>query len=140
MNSESSTSIRVEWDPPREDFQFGIIRSYIVLYRVTETGSAMVMNVVNRSLIIESLMEFTNYSVEVAAVTVGEGPYSDPVTVVTDQDSKLFLMLIIILSLPLQFLELSPGHQIINPYYHLSRPMFPGLHLLTQMVSSLSTL
>ncbi|XP_064385915.1 uncharacterized protein LOC135334596 isoform X5 [Halichondria panicea] len=86
VNSESSTSIRVEWDPPREDFQFGIIRSYIVLYRVTETGSAMVMNVVNRSLIIESLMEFTNYSVEVAAVTVGEGPYSDPVTVVTDQD------------------------------------------------------
>ncbi len=53
-----------------------------------ETGSGEMINVVNRSLIIDRLMEFTNYSVEVTAVTVGEGPYSDPVTVITDQDSK----------------------------------------------------
>ncbi len=53
-----------------------------------ETGSGEMINVVNRSLIIDGLMEFTNYSVEVTAVTVGEGPYSDPVTVITDQDSK----------------------------------------------------
>ena len=39
------------------------------------------------SYVIQNLKEFTNYSIEVAAVTVGEGPYSTPITVTTDQDS-----------------------------------------------------
>ncbi len=115
VNSESSISILVEWDPPRENFQFGIIRSYSVLYRVTmEAGSGITINVINRSLIIDRLMEFTNYSVEVTAVTVGEGPYSDPVTVVTEQSSKYdhFDAQNV---LPLyQFQESSPVHLIIS--------------------------
>ncbi len=53
--------------------------------------SINVTDISNRSLLIDDLMEFTNYSVKVTAVTVGEGPYSDPVTVVTDQDSKFIL-------------------------------------------------
>ena len=38
------------------------------------------------SYIIHNLEEFTNYSIEVTAVTVGEGPFSTPIIVVTDQD------------------------------------------------------
>ena len=38
------------------------------------------------SYIIQNLEEFTNYSIEVTAVTVGEGPYSSPIIVITDQD------------------------------------------------------
>ena len=98
VESESSTSIQVDWDPPREIFQFGIIRYYTVRYKVSmnSVGSIVSVNVtdiLHRSLLINDLMEFTNYSVEVTAVTIGEGPYSDPVTVVTDQDSKCFCIL-----------------------------------------------
>ena len=41
------------------------------------------------SYTIVSLEEHTNYSIEVTAVTVGEGPYSTPIIVITDQDCKL---------------------------------------------------
>ena len=40
------------------------------------------------SYTIVSLEEHTNYSIEVTAVTVGEGPYSTPIIVITDQDCK----------------------------------------------------
>ena len=42
------------------------------------------------SFTLENLLEFTNYSIEVTAVTgAGEGPYSTPVYVVTNPDSEL---------------------------------------------------
>ena len=41
------------------------------------------------SYTIVNLEEFTNYSIEVTAVTVGEGPYSTPIIVITDQDCKM---------------------------------------------------
>ena len=41
------------------------------------------------SYTIVNLEEFTNYSIEVTAVTVGEGPYSTPIIVITDQDCKI---------------------------------------------------
>ena len=44
------------------------------------------------SYIIENLEEFTNYSIEVTAVTVGEGPFSTPIIVITDQDGWLYIL------------------------------------------------
>ena len=38
------------------------------------------------SYVIVNLEAFTNYSIEVTAVTVGEGPYSTPIIVITDQE------------------------------------------------------
>ena len=88
--SNSSTSILVEWDRPREELLYGILRGFRIRY-----GVAMDMNITTTtelipeqqlSYIIENLEEFTNYSIEVTAVTVGEGPYSTPIIVITDQD------------------------------------------------------
>lgn len=45
----------------------------------------------NRSFIIDELIQFTNYNVELAAVTIGDGEFSDPRTVRTDQDSECAL-------------------------------------------------
>ena len=88
--NDSSTTILVEWDPPREEFLYGILRGFMIRY-----GVAMDMNITTTtelipeqqsSYIIENLEEFTNYSIEVTSVTVGEGPYSTPIIVITDQD------------------------------------------------------
>lgn len=101
VESENSTSVRVQWNPPRQEVLFGILRSYRVRIAVTGQTNFSVIEVPSlvTVLLIGDLMEFTNYSVEVTAVTVGEGPYSDPVVVTTDQDSEFCttsLMLILI--------------------------------------------
>ena len=94
--SDSSTSILVEWDRPREEVLYGILRGFRVRY-----GVAMDMNIITTtelipeqqlSYIIQNLEEFTNYSIEVTAVTVGEGPYSSPIIVITDQDGLLYIL------------------------------------------------
>ena len=93
--NDSSTSILVEWDAPEALFVFGILRGYIIRFAVVNSTSGLEESIStdvifppNNSYIIEDLLEFTNYSIEVAAVTIGEGPYSDPVIVITDQDGK----------------------------------------------------
>ncbi len=35
---------------------------------------------------LDSLMEFVNYSIQVTAVTVGSGPFSDPIYIRTNLD------------------------------------------------------
>ena len=80
----------MEWDRPREEVLYGILRGFRIRY-----GVAMDINITTTtelipeqqlSYTIENLEEFTNYTIEVTAVTVGEGPYSTPIIVITDQD------------------------------------------------------
>ena len=90
--SDSSTSILVVWDPPRQEVLYGILRGFQIRYFVARNSSNMnntieLVSDQHSSYVIQNLKEFTNYSVEVAAVTVGEGPYSTPIIVTTDQDS-----------------------------------------------------
>ena len=86
----------MEWDPPREEVLYGILRGFRIRY-----GVAMDTNITNTtelipeqqlSYIIQNLEEFTNYSIEVTAVTVGEGPFSTPIIVITDQDGWLYIL------------------------------------------------
>ena len=100
MNA-SSTSIQVDWDPPRPEFTFGILRHFIIRYAVanesetfnttdfstTDFNTTELIPASDISFTIQGLLEFTNYSVAVAAITVGRGPYSPPFYVITDQDS-----------------------------------------------------
>ena len=92
--NESSTTISVEWESPPQDFLFGILRGYIIRYL---PGDMDIVNLTElipptmNSFTLENLFEFTNYSIEVTAVTgAGEGPYSSPVYVLTNPDSKLY--------------------------------------------------
>ena len=90
--SDSSTSILVVWDPPRQEVLYGILRGFRIRYFVARNSNNMnntieLVSDQHSSYVIQNLKEFTNYSVEVAAVTVGEGPYSTPIIVTTDQDS-----------------------------------------------------
>jgi len=94
--SNSSTSILVEWDLPRQEVLYGVLRGFRIQY-VAATNARIPSSSVTTELIseqqtsytISNLEKFTNYSIEVTAVTVGEGPYSSPIIVITDQDCKL---------------------------------------------------
>ena len=92
----SSTIISVTWDmvPPID--QNGIITMYEVMYQPLETFngniSTQTMNVsgTEMSVALMELQEFVNYTIFVRAYTsVGAGPYSDEIIVMTPQDGKL---------------------------------------------------
>ena len=91
--SNSSTSILVEWDLPRQEVLYGILRGFRIRYVVAINESVTITTELiseqRTSYTMVNLEEFTNYSIEVTAVTVGEGPYSTPIIVITDQDCKI---------------------------------------------------
>ena len=103
----SSTSIYVTWDivPPID--QNGIITMYEVMYQPLETFNGNIstntINLTNMSVLLTDLQEFVNYTISVRAYTsVGAGPYSDEVTVLTLEDGKeliLFAVLLIYMEL-----------------------------------------
>ena len=83
----NSTAISVTWDAP--EFPNGIIRNYIVTYNTSgeHSGTMGVDSTMDNStsLLIDSLVPFTLYNVYVVGVTVGEGPSSDVVMVMTNE-------------------------------------------------------
>ena len=77
----------MEWDPLKKEVLYGILRGFRIRY-ATNTNTTTTTELIpeqQSSYIIHNLEEFTNYSIEVTAVTVGEGPYSTPIIVITDQ-------------------------------------------------------
>ena len=91
--SISSTQVKVTWgDVPPTD-QNGIIIIYEVEYIPLEDFDGAIgkntTNVSALSVILMRLQEYVNYTISVRAYTsAGAGPYSDPVSVLTYEDSK----------------------------------------------------
>ncbi len=87
----SSTSIYVQWEPPPQAFFYGILRGYIIRYvpveDISNANAYLMTNLIEpteTNYTLENLLECVNYSIEVTAVTVGNGPFSDPVYVRTN--------------------------------------------------------
>ena len=73
--------------------QNGVITMYQVLYRPLETFGGtigpMTVNVTELTADLTDLEEYVNYTISVRAYTsAGEGPYSDGVVELTDEDSE----------------------------------------------------
>ena len=89
--NSSSTSILVKWDEVPADQQNGIITGYTITYKSqteNQNGEVQVNGSVHQTHL-TNLKEFVNYNITVFASTVkGDGPASDPIVVITDQDSK----------------------------------------------------
>ena len=85
----SHEDVLIRWQEPASERQNGIITSYIIRVISTETGVAIQYST-NRTLFsVSSLKPFTTYTYEVAAMTVaGLGPFSNPITFLTDQTGK----------------------------------------------------
>ena len=92
----SSTSILVQWgDVPTAD-QNGIILSYTVKYTALPGGSEQtkVVNAPANETTVTELNEYTNYSITVfASTSKGGGNVSEPIIIITDEDSKFDVIL-----------------------------------------------
>ena len=91
--NSSSTSVLVSWQPPTPELTFGILREFVIRYNLIESPEdyVFVQDIITAEQTMFNIMglnKFANYSVEVSAVTIGSGPFSSPVYVVTDEDSK----------------------------------------------------
>ena len=90
-NNVTSASIFVQWDEVPANNQNGIIVNYTVTYTELPNGSptAEVVIAPKRSTTLTGLKKFTNYSITVFASTAkGAGNRSDPIIVITDEDSE----------------------------------------------------
>ena len=91
-HNTSSTSILVQWGDVNATDQNGIILSYTVGYTALPGASeqTQVVNAPATDTTLTGLNEFTNYSITVLASTSkGGGNISEPIIVITDEDSKL---------------------------------------------------
>ena len=90
-NNETSTSIFVQWDEVPADNQNGVIVNYTVTYTELPSGSSLdeVAIVPKRNITLVLLKKFTDYSITVfASTSKGGGNRSDPIFVITDEDSE----------------------------------------------------
>ena len=81
----------VQWgDVPAAD-QNGVILSYTVTYKAIHSNNPQtkVVNAPTKQATLTGLNEYTNYSITVFASTAkGDGNVSNPIIVITDEDSK----------------------------------------------------
>lgn len=91
---ESSSSLRVVWEPPPESKQNGVISYYKIFCVPTTRGDidATVFEIKNpgaREFVIDELLKWTNYRIwMLAGTSVGDGPKSVPIVVKTDEDGR----------------------------------------------------
>ena len=86
----SSTIITLFWDPPPADEQNGIITQYRINITEVETGRTFSLFSATTSVNVTSLHPYYTYNCAIAAVTsIGAGPYTSVITVVTLQDGKV---------------------------------------------------
>ena len=89
--NSSSTSILVMWEEVQANLQNGIITGYTITYKSqTENNNDNVqVNGSVRQTQLTNLSEYVNYNITVFASTArGNGPPSNPIVVITDEDSK----------------------------------------------------
>ena len=91
----SSTEIMVTWDIVLPIDQNGVITMYEVLYQPQETFNGAIRDLTvnvsapEMSVVLMNLQEYVNYTISVRAYTsVGEGPYSEGIVELTNQDGK----------------------------------------------------
>ena len=84
----TATIVYLTWMPPPNEHHNGIIRHYIVQVLEQETGALFSQISLHTVLILGQLHPYYTYMFTVAAVTVSTGPYSEPYSVRTLEDSK----------------------------------------------------
>lgn len=85
----SSERIMLTWDPPLLQNRNGIITGYTINVTNLDTGEISQIVTSNRNLTLDSLTPFTTYTFIIAARTsVGAGPFSTELTIITLEDGK----------------------------------------------------
>ena len=84
----NSTTIQLQWQPPLFSDQNGVVRSYHINISVAETGSVFQLTSETTALYIQNLHPFYTYTIIVAAVTIGPGPYGLAISIQTPDNGK----------------------------------------------------
>jgi len=143
----------MSWLPPAISSRNGIIQRYIINITELNTGSSFHFDTTELLLTTNDLHPFYQYSIIVAAETVGVGPFSSPVFIELPEDGRTCYATCIQLICAYGYINfpLPPTHCTQHPLVHpenfplaqLPQPPspFPGLnhHLLTRMVLFVST-
>ena len=94
VTNADPASLQVTWQPPLKTSSNEAITGYVIVYArggSDEIVDTMILNVPNETTItLLGLLACTEYSVTVAAVNAnGTGPFSNPVTGTSGEDSEL---------------------------------------------------
>lgn len=87
----SSTSIFVQWNEVPVADQNGVILTYTITFQslTTKHNGSVTVNYPELQKNVTHLQEYINYSVRVYASTEkGNGPASEPIVVITDQEGE----------------------------------------------------
>eukprot|EP00794_Sanderia_malayensis_P003700 gene3700-4220_t len=96
VTNESATSLSLTWEAPIRTELHGFIRYYLIKYTTVECGTGTEVNatIVWKNLTVGSTLKnvsignltyWTCYSVSISAVTVGEGPFANVMSVRTSE-------------------------------------------------------
>ena len=89
LNAISSRVVNITWTPPPNDQRNGIIQYYQIKVFIAETSEYFNIQTANFSLTLTDLHPDYTYTVSIAAVTIGTGPFSTIQSVTTPEDGKL---------------------------------------------------
>ena len=85
----TTRSALLQWDPPNAADRNGIVTEYTINVSAVETGEEFQLISTNTLLTVTNLRPYTTYQCIIAASTsVGIGPFSTVVTVITPEDGK----------------------------------------------------
>lgn len=95
VDVRSPTSILVKWVPPQPNEANGYIRHYLLNITERETLESHTMTVYGTVKRMDNLHPFYHYTVSVAAVTIGVGPYTDDWMVMMKEAGKLTIIFLL---------------------------------------------
>ncbi len=78
VSATSATTVLMKWSPPPDEHRNGIINSYTVHVAGVDTGDEFQRSVNSLQVLITDLHPFNSYKFSVTAVTITEGPFSEP--------------------------------------------------------------
>lgn len=84
------STVLLLWSPPPSHSLNGKVQYYLI-HTEDEQGNVNLTEEQREFTVIVSLTPAVNYMFKVAAVTVGEGPYSDPVHLKMPEDGDLLI-------------------------------------------------
>ena len=89
----NSTKLLLTWQPPPENQLNGVLTGYVVNVTETETGNQYQISTDVAEFIFQGLHPFYRYTFISAAVTVGQGPFSDIFSLQMPEDGMLHKIL-----------------------------------------------
>ena len=93
-NEVTSSYLALTWNPPPFEETNGIIRYYMIRVSEVDTGTTFFVTSNGTEITIPNLHPYYTYECNVAAFTVGLGPYSNAITIQLLEEGKTLTALL----------------------------------------------